>query len=88
MYDHRLKVTVNSDDPGVFLSSTLGGMLSPVAATGGFNEADLIRLMENAFEGSWATREQKKKFLRRLDTYFAEWLARRTATPATAAARG
>ncbi len=74
MYDHGLKVTINSDDPGLFVSRTIGAMLSPVAATGGFNAADLVRLMRNAFEGSWASTEQKRNYLKRLDDYFAGWL--------------
>jgi adenine deaminase len=74
MYDQNLRVTLNSDDPGLFLSGTIGAMLSPVAATGGFNEADLVRLMANAFEGSWASAEQKRSYRRRLDEYFAGWL--------------
>ncbi len=76
MYDANLKVTLNSDDPGLFTSGTIGGMLSPIAATAQFNEADLVRLMKNAFEGSWASPEQKRNFVRRLDQYFSAWLQR------------
>jgi adenosine deaminase len=74
MYDQDLKVTLNSDDPGLFTSGTLGAMLSPVAAVGEFTEADLVRLMANAFEGSWASDEQKQKYLRKLNAYFDDWL--------------
>lgn len=75
MYDRRLRVTINSDDPGLFLSGTVGGMLSPVAATADFNAADLVRLMANAIEGSWASSDQKRAFLKQLDVYFAAYLA-------------
>ncbi|MSQ73444.1 MAG: adenosine deaminase [Betaproteobacteria bacterium] len=74
MYDAGLKVTLNSDDPGVFVSGTLGSMLPPVAATGDFGESDLVRLMLNAFEGSWASREQRARFCERVNRYFREWL--------------
>lgn len=59
------------------MSGTLGPMLGPVAVTGGLNEADLVQLMKNAFEGSWATSAQRVAFCRRLDGYMREWLAAR-----------
>ncbi len=72
LYDAGLKVTLNTDDPGMFVSGTLGKMLPPVAAEGKFTEADMIRLMINAFEGSWAPLESRDKFVAMTRRYFAD----------------
>ncbi|MFO0988541.1 MAG: adenosine deaminase [Alphaproteobacteria bacterium] len=90
MYDRRLRVTINSDDPGLVLSGTVGGMLSPIAAVADLSAADLVRLMANAIEGSWASPDQKRKFLKQIDDYFANWLAEtrsKAALPGSASER-
>lgn len=77
LYDAGLKVTLNTDDPGMFVSGTLGKMLPPVAAEGKFTDADMIRLMINAFEGSWAPLESRDKFVAMTRRYFADWQERK-----------
>jgi hypothetical protein len=52
--------------------------------------ADLVRLMANAIEGSWASPDQKRKFLKQIDDYFANWLAEtrsKAALPGSASER-
>lgn len=63
MYDLGLKVTVNTDDPGLFTSGTLGTLLPPVAATGNFTPADMAALMINAFEAAWLPAEQRTRYV-------------------------
>jgi adenosine deaminase len=75
LYDYGLKVTLNTDDPGLFVSGGMGRLLPPVAATGNFTEADMVRLMHNAFEGSWASDEQKQRYEQRLRAYVSSFNA-------------
>lgn len=71
-----LKVTINSDDPGLFSSGTLGGMLPAVAAEGDLGPDDLMRLMTNAFEGAWISDERRKDCIARLNEYRTGWAGR------------
>lgn len=73
LYDYGLKVTVNTDDPGLFTSGYMGKMLPPVAASGNFDAKDMVRLMLNAIEGSWATPEQKTTLAARVNAYAAAY---------------
>ena len=72
MYDKGMRVTVNSDDPGLFASSTLGAMLPAVAAEGAFNPSDVVALMANAFKGAWLEEEQRSRYLGQLQAYAAD----------------
>ena len=71
MFDRGLKVTVNTDDPGLFKSGTLGTMLPPVAATGKFTEEELCKLMINAFDGAWLPRERRNFYIDEVRSYLA-----------------
>lgn len=71
MYDLGLKVTLNTDDPGLFTSGTLGTLLPPVAAAGHFTPADMARLMIHAFEAAWLPQEERRRYVRELETYVA-----------------
>jgi adenosine deaminase len=73
MFDRGLKVTVNTDDPGLFSSGTLGTLLPPVAHTGDFSEQDLAQLMINAFSGSWLSAERKAAYIAEVRDYLAAW---------------
>ena len=73
MHERKLKVTINSDDPGLFASGTLGAMLPAVAAEGRFSEGDLAQLMINAFEGAWLPRERKNAYVAEVRKYLATW---------------
>ena len=73
MHERKLKVTINSDDPGLFASGTLGAMLPAVAAEGRFSEDDLAQLMINAFEGAWLPRERRDAYVEEVRDYLAAW---------------
>lgn len=76
MYDQGLLVTLNTDDPGLFASGTLGTMLPPVAAEGNFTKDDLAQLMRNSFEGSFLGPALRAAFVAEIDLYVVESHAR------------
>jgi adenosine deaminase len=73
MYDLGLKVTLNTDDPGLFLSGTLGTLLPPVAAAGNFSPADMSRLMIHAFESAFLPAQQRARYVREVEDYAARY---------------
>jgi adenosine deaminase len=75
MYDLGLEVTLNTDDPGLFESGTLGTLLPPVAAAGGFTARDLAQMMINAFEGAWLPAERRRTYVAEVRDYLARWEA-------------
>jgi adenosine deaminase len=75
MYDLGLKVTLNTDDPGLFVSGTMGTMLPPVAATGEFTPRDMVQFMRNAFEGAWLPAAERSRYVAELDSFAAGWKA-------------
>jgi adenosine deaminase len=72
MYDLGLKVTVNTDDPGLFSSGTLGTLLPPVAATGNFMPADMAAFMINAFEAAWLPADQRAAYVEEVKAFVSE----------------
>ncbi|MET0868080.1 MAG: adenosine deaminase [Pseudorhodoplanes sp.] len=71
MYDLGLTVTVNTDDPGIFLSGSLATLLPPVAATGNFTPADMARFMVHAFESAWLPADKRARYVREVEDYVA-----------------
>jgi adenosine deaminase len=69
MYDLGLKVTLNTDDPAEFNSGFMNQTLIGAVERIGFTREDLIRFMENAFNGSWLPREKKDAYLKQLHEY-------------------
>lgn len=67
MLQHGLRVTVNSDDPGLLASGTLGHMLPRVAAHGRFTRAEMAQLFRNAFLGAWISEPERTAYLRQID---------------------
>ena len=63
MYDLGLKVTLNTDDPGLFKSGTLGTLLPPVAAAGNFTPAEMADFMINAFEAAWLPADKRTRYV-------------------------
>lgn len=72
MYDLGLKVTLNTDDPGLFTSGTLGTLLPPVAATGNFTPADMAAFMISAFESAWLPAEQRARYVEEVRAFIAK----------------
>ncbi len=71
MYDLGLKVTLNTDDPGLFSSGTLGNLLPPVAAAGNFTPADMAQMMIHAFEATFLPDDQRARYVEEVRDYMA-----------------
>jgi adenosine deaminase len=71
MFDLGLPVTLNTDDPGYFISGMMNDMLPPVAALGKFSATDLSQLMINAFNAAWLSREKRDKYIGMVRSYLA-----------------
>lgn len=69
MYDLGLKVTLNTDDPAEFNSGYMNQMLMGAVEGSGYTKEDLLRLMRNAFEGSWLPQESKDRYIKALNEY-------------------
>jgi adenosine deaminase len=74
-------VTVNSDDPGYFASSTMGTMLTEIGRAGLFTEAEIAQFMVNAFEFSWAPVATRKRHMQSVHDYVAAFAGRPEALP-------
>lgn len=73
MHDHGLKVTLNSDDAGLFTSGTMGKMLPAVMVAGGFTAAEMGQFMINAFDGRGIAASTRDGFVRRVGAYVDAW---------------
>ena len=71
MHDRGLKITLNTDDPGLFASGTMGNMLPAVMVAGGFTEVEMGQFMINAFEGAWIDNDLRGAFVRQVQEYLA-----------------
>jgi adenosine deaminase len=69
MYDLGLKVTLNSDDPAEFNSGYMNQLLMGAVNGSGYTKKDLLRLMMNAFEGSWLPKNSKDQYIKTLKDY-------------------
>ena len=70
MLNHRLKATVNSDDPayfGGYINDNYRALLEHLPVT----RTHLYQLARNAFEGAWISVEEKTEHLSRLDRVFS-----------------
>ena len=65
-----IKATVNSDDPAYF-RGYMNENLVALAERAGFSRDELVQLTRNAFEISWADKQSKANYLKKLDTYEA-----------------
>jgi len=71
MYDLGLPVTLNTDDPGYFISGMMNDMLPPVAAVGKFSAAELAQFMINAFDAAWLPRDKRDGYIAQVNSYLA-----------------
>jgi adenosine deaminase len=69
MLELGLLVTLNTDDPAEFDSGYLTGLLIGVQEASGYSRKDMVRLMKNAFEGSWLPRSAKDACIESLVQY-------------------
>lgn len=70
LMDKGIKVTVNSDDPAYF-----GGYLNEnflqIQKALHLTKEDIVELVKNAFKYSFATEEQKREYLQKVDDFVA-----------------
>ena len=71
LYDAGLKVTLNSDDPGMMSSGMLHELLPRVVDECGFTATEVGQLMRNAFDGAWLSHEQRTSYHHEVDNYLA-----------------
>lgn len=64
-------VTLNTDDPGYFISGMMNNMLPPVAAVGKFSAAEVAQFMINAFDAAWLPREKRDGYIAQVNSYLA-----------------
>jgi adenosine deaminase len=69
MYDLGLKVTLNTDDPAEFNSGYMNQTLIGAVERTGYTKKDIVKLMTNAFDGSWLSREKKDGYIKQLMDY-------------------
>ena len=69
MYDLGLKVTLNTDDPAEFNSGYMNKLLIGAVERTGYTKKDLVKLMKNAFDGSWLPRKKKDTYIKQLRDY-------------------
>lgn len=65
-FDAGLLVSVHTDDPGMF-GNSLDGEFEALAETHGFTKREIVQLVANAVESSWADAEKKAEWGRRLE---------------------
>jgi len=69
MFDLGLRVTMNSDDPGVLASGSLGHLMPLAGAAGCFTPAELARLSIHAFEGAWLPSVDREAYVCEVNDY-------------------
>ena len=69
MYDAGLKVTLNTDDPAENNSGFMNQTIIGATERSNYSKEDLVRLMTNAFDGSWMPREEKNRFIQDMKKY-------------------
>ncbi|NDZ17427.1 adenosine deaminase [Variovorax sp. WS11] len=69
MFDLGLRVTMNSDDPGVLASGSLGHLMPHAGAAGSFTPAELARFSIHAFEGAWLPSAERDAYVREVTDY-------------------
>ena len=62
-------VSLNTDDPEEFETGYLTNMLILFQEASGYSEADMTRLMWNAFRAIWLTKTEKERFVSELRDY-------------------
>lgn len=71
LLDHKVKMTINSDDPAYF-GGYVGKNLYEVSKAYHFSKEEIITLAKNSFEISWLTDEQKAEYIKQIDDFVAE----------------
>jgi len=69
MFDLGLLVTVNTDDPEEFASGYLSNTMIEVQKSSNYSPEEMIKLMHNAFTGSWLDEDKRQKYIGELELY-------------------
>ena len=69
LFDQGVKITINSDDPTYMQNFWLEDNIQLLRDRCGFSDAEIVRLVRNAIDGSWAADERKDELHRELDAY-------------------
>ncbi len=75
MLDLGLRVTINTDDPGVMGNRYLNTVFGSAATYLDLDRAQVVKLTENAFESLWLPQDQKQQYLDSLSQYSRTALA-------------
>lgn len=68
LLDQGVKITINSDDPAYFKSYVSDDIIA-VANYMDFSEADVVKIVKNAFEIAWTSEENKQSYLNQVDEF-------------------
>ena len=71
MLDLGLRVTVNSDDPGLMRSLYVSDLMGKVAQTAALSRGEVVTLARNSFVVSWIPEAERRADLAALDAYVA-----------------
>lgn len=66
MLDEELRVTINTDDPGVFGLNYLADVYKLTQSYLGLSKTEVSRLAENSFSSLWISQEKKNAYLQEL----------------------
>ena len=69
LFEKGVKVTLNSDDPGMFGDCTLTGEYQIAHDEFGFSLPELLQVTRTTIESSYADRETRKRLLKVVDDY-------------------
>lgn len=75
LLDQGVKVTINSDDPAYFKSYVSDDLIA-VANYMELSEADVVKLVKNAFEIAWTSKANINQYLKQVDECVASYQAK------------
>lgn len=71
MRDRGLSVSLNSDDPGYFISGYMNNLLEGVAIDGNMGQAEVAAFVRKGFEAAWIDPVARATYLARFDAALA-----------------
>ena len=69
MLDNNLKVTLNTDDPGIFDLNYLADIYRLAQSYLGLSKSEISSLARNSFEILWINQGRKDRYLEEIDSY-------------------
>lgn len=68
LWDEGVVFCINSDDPAYMHDVWIDGNMAKMMQYGGFGECEIVQLMRNAVEMSWAEEDVKSRLRAELDS--------------------